>query len=51
LVSLSVQLLHVNTTFVWVHVHGAELACAYAPSAAVAGVFVYADYSGVAILF
>ena len=36
---------------VWVHVHGAELACADAPSASVAGVFVYADYAAVASCF
>jgi hypothetical protein len=37
--------------FVWVQVHGSELACADAPSAAVAGIFVHADYAAVTFLF
>jgi hypothetical protein len=37
--------------FVWMHVHGAELACADAPTAAIASVFVNADYTAVAFLF
>jgi hypothetical protein len=37
--------------FVWMHIHSAELARANAPSAAVASVFIHADYAAVTFLF